>query len=88
MIYEIGAILILISTIPQMIKTYQNRRTLNDISFWWLLLGFVGACLLSVWAYSMNAWMVLALEVSWVTYSLFTITQICRKGVRLSRHPP
>lgn len=76
MIYEIGAILILVSTIPQMVRTYKNRRDLKDISFWWLLLGFVGACLLSVWAISMKAWMVLALEISWASYALFTMIQL------------
>jgi len=79
MIYEIGAVFILLSTIPQMIKTYQNRNNLKDLSFWWVLLGSVGASLLSVWAFSMKAWMVLALELVWVCYSIFTIWHLLRK---------
>ena len=81
MIYEIGAILILVSTIPQMIRTYKNRKELKDISFWWLLLGFFGALLMSIWAFLINAWLVLALEITWAFYSAFTILQLAVNNI-------
>jgi len=76
MMYEIGAILILLSTIPQMIRTYKNRKNLRDISPWWLILGFIGASLLAIWALQVRAWLVLALEISWAFYSIFTLIQL------------
>jgi uncharacterized protein with PQ loop repeat len=82
MIYEFGAILLLLSTIPQMIRTYRNRKNLRDLSPWWLFLGLMGAWLLTFWAFTVQAWMVFSLEVSWIFYSAFTLVQVLNNKKR------
>jgi len=75
---DIGNILFFIGSLPQLYRTYQNRRQLKDLSFYsWLIQIFASVCFFTAGILT-GAWFTVTLTGFNILYGEITVTWIHR----------
>jgi len=77
---DIGMTLLILAAIPQLIKAYQNRKNLKDLSIWFFLLTLIGNIFTVVWCIIYHQWTILLLNLVYAIWSILTIYWIKRSG--------
>ena len=72
-------LLLIIAAIPQLIKSYRNRKNLKDLSIWFFLLTLTGNVLTVIWSFVNTQWSILALNLVYAIWSINTIYWIVKK---------
>jgi len=75
---DLGMLLLTIAAIPQLIKAYQNRKNLKDLSIWFFILTLIGDILTLIWCVIVYQWTIFGLNLVYAIWSILTIYWIVK----------
>lgn len=76
---DIGMLCLILAIIPQLIKTYKNRKNLKDVDFKFSFLTLIGNAFTIVWGVMYYQWSILILNSLYGVWSILTIYWMVRK---------
>lgn len=76
---DLGMLLLTIAAIPQLMKAYQNRKNLKDLSILFFILTLTGNVLTIIWSLIVYQWTILILNLVYAVWSILTIYWIVKK---------